>query len=326
MKIKFNLFERVAGLFVLTALVLGVSVAVGMGIKKGWFEPKVELYTIVASADGLHPGTPVNFSGLRIGSIDSIDLKEQGEVEVRFQVMKKFLNRIHSDSVVRVVRPFVIGEKSLEIEVGQSVGEPVQAGALLQAQYAPDFLEFLGGNKLGSYMQSLNQTMQNLQKLAEALLSDERSDKIIVLFDQLFPLMEKMNLMASEVSTLSATLNEKQKMAVVLDDFIKMSKQLNKVLPAVAKDMPELSSNVLLLTQNLNQLTSDMKEIVPVIKEIAPEIPSASQKAVRALDETVVTLKAMQKTFFLRSSVREVKEEEQQKQKPVEQRLPASNE
>lgn len=84
---------------------------------------------------------------------------------------------------------------------------------------------------------------------------------------------------------------------------------MNKALPTVTRDMPELSENILLLTKNLNQLSNDMKEIVPIIKEIAPEIPNASKKAISALDETVITLKAMQKTFFLRSSVREVKEE-----------------
>ena len=65
------------------------------------------------------------------------------------------------------------------------------------------------------------------------------------------PLMEKMNSMAGEVSVLSASLNEKQKMARVLDDVLKMSKQMNKALPAVAKDMPELSGNILKLTKNL---------------------------------------------------------------------------
>ncbi len=314
MKVKFNLFERVSGLFVLTAIVSAITVTIGMGIKKGWFEPKVGLITIVHSADGINAGTPVNFSGLRIGSVESVDLKSKGEVEIRFKVMKKFLKRIDSQSLVRVVRPFIIGEKALDIEDGESVGHPVKEGDRLQAQYAPDFLEFLGGNKLGAYLESLSTTMANLQKLAEAFLSDERSDKIIELFDQLFPLMEQMNSMASEVSLLSASLNEKQKMARVLDDFLKISTQMNKVLPAVAKDMPELSSNVLKLTQNMNQLTNDMKDIVPVIKDIAPGIPAASQKAVRALDETVITLKAMQKSFFLRSAVKEVKEEELERQ------------
>lgn len=316
MKIKFNLFERVAGLFVLVAVGVSLAATIGMGIKKGWFDPKVELKTYVGSAEGLNPGTSVRFSGLRIGSVDSIDLISSNEVVVRFKVLKRFAKRITSKSEVHVVRPFVIGEKVLEIHDGSMKGKAIKDGDVLVAQYSPDLLEIIGSSKLGSYLDSLSSTMANLQKLAEAFLSNERSDKIIELFDQLFPLMEQMNAMATEVSTLSASLNDQKKMANVLDDFLKISKQMNRALPAVASDMPELSSNVLKLTNNLNQLTNDMKEIVPIFKQVAPEIPNATQKAVRALDETVITLKAMQKTWMLRSNVKEVIEEEK-KRKPA---------
>ena len=324
MKIKFNLFERVAGMFVLTAMISAVALTIGMGIKKGWFEAKVHLKTYVKAADGIRSGTPVNFSGLQIGSVDSVDLKTGEGVEIKFKVRKKFAEKLKNDSIIRVVRPFIIGEKLLEIDSSEAQGGVVAEGQTMIAEYAPDFLEFLGGNKLGTYMQSLNVTMENLQKLAEAFLSNERSDKIIELFDEIFPLMEKMNSMATEVSTLSATLNEKKMMGKALGQFLKISKEMNKTLPTISKDMPELSKNVLKLTKNLNKLTNDMNEIIPVIKEIAPEIPTASRKAVKALDETVVTLKAMQKTFFLRSSVREVKEEAEKEEK-VKLRVPAGN-
>ena len=320
MKVKFNLFERVAGLFVLGAVGMSFAITIGMGIKKGWFEPKVNLKTFVNSADGLSPGTPVRFSGLRIGSVDSVDLKSSNEVIIRFKVMKRFANRINSNSIVHVVRPFVIGEKALEIVDGDIQGDPISDGQSLMAQSSPDFLEILGGNKLGAYIESLSSTMENLQKLAEAFLSNERSDKIIELFDELFPLMKRMNSMAAEVSTLSATLNEKKKMGRVLDDFIVMSKQMNKVLPTLTRDMPELSGNILKLTKNLNQLSGDMQEMVPVFKEVAPEIPAFTKTAVVALDEVVITLKAMQKTWMLRGSVEDVKEE----QKKLQMRQPAS--
>ena len=238
------------------------------------------------------------------------------------KLRKKFAKKINSNSVVHVVRPFVIvGEKALEIRDGERKGAPVRDGQVLMAEYSPDFLEMMGSNKLGKYMESLSMTMANLQKLAEAFLSNERSDKIIELFDQLFPLMGRMNSMAKEVSILSASLNEKQKLKRVMDDVLLMTEQLNKALPAVAKDMPEMSGNILKLTKNLNQLSTDMKEITPAIKKIAPEMPVATKKAVKALDEVVLTLKAAQKTWLLRGNVEDVKEEEMKK---LKMRQPAS--
>ncbi len=310
MKVKFSLFERVAGLFVLGAMLMAGAVTIGMGIKKGWFEQKVYLKTYVRSAEGIDPGTPVRFAGLRIGSVDTVDLRSSNEVVIRFKVLKRFAKRINTNSIVHVVRPFVIGEKALEITDGKFPGQPIQDDQVLIAEYSPDFLEMLGGSKLGSYMESLSTTAQNLQKLAEAFLSNERSDQIIQLFDDLTPLMRQMNKMAKEVSVLSASLNDKKKMARVMDDVLLMSKELNRALPAVSRDMPELTGNMIELTKNLNQLSNDMKEIVPIVKQVAPEMPQATDKAVKALDEVVLTLKAMQKTWFLRSNIEEVQEEE----------------
>lgn len=321
MKVKFNLFERVAGLFVIGAVVMSLAVTIGMGIKKGWFEAKINLFVEVPSAEGLRPGTSVRFQGLRIGSVDTVELKKEGGVEVKFKVLKRYAQRLNVDSVVHIVRPFVIGEKELKIENINNTAPAIEEGQFLVAKTSADFLDMLGSNKIAVYIESLGEATENLQKLAEAFLSNERSDQIIKLFDDLVPLMSEMNSMAKEVSTLSASLNEQEKMAQVLDDFLVMSKEMKKALPAVSEDMPEMTDSLLLLTKNLNQLSADMKDIVPVFKSIAPEIPHTTRKATVALDEVVLTLKAMQKTWFLRSNVEDVIEEE----KKLKLRAPASS-
>jgi len=59
MKLKFNVYERVAGFFVLTAMALAVSGTLVIGIKKGWFEKKIALRTFVDNADGVRQGNPI---------------------------------------------------------------------------------------------------------------------------------------------------------------------------------------------------------------------------------------------------------------------------
>ncbi len=59
MKIKFNKFERVAGVFVGVAIIGSVAISAAVAVKKGWFAPKVEYHTYMESAEGIHPGTQV---------------------------------------------------------------------------------------------------------------------------------------------------------------------------------------------------------------------------------------------------------------------------
>jgi phospholipid/cholesterol/gamma-HCH transport system substrate-binding protein len=63
-------------------------------------------------------------------------------------------------------------------------------------------------------------------------------------------------------------------------------------------------------------MTGEFKKLTPAIAEIAPDLPRTTRRAVEALDETVVVLKAIQKSWFFRSNVKDVRQEE-------EKRMPA---
>lgn len=313
MKVKFSLYERVAGLFVVTAFLLSLIGLVGIGFTNGWFEKKLPLKTYVDSADGLRPGTIVQLAGIEIGEIKEIDLQVNQKVEIQFTVLARFTNQIRSDSRIRVVRPFIIGEKVLEVDPGEPTAPALNPNQALVAENAPDFLEFLGGNKLGSYMETIDGTMKNVQKLAEAFLSDDRTNDIIELFDKMLPLMDELSVMSREMGRLTKNLNREDKFEQTVVQFRQLAQNMNKDLPKIMGDIPELASNVNLLTKNMNTLIGDMQRMIPVIEKLGPDIPGASKTIIETLNETVITLKAMQKTFFLRASVRKVLEEEAEK-------------
>src|SRR5687767_12880219 len=105
MKVKFNKFERVAGTFVLVAVVGALSVTLVTAIKKGWFATKISYKTEVASGDGIRQGTPVTISGLRAGEVTDIELLGAQNLVVHFEVIDKFEQNIRKDSLVQVVRP-----------------------------------------------------------------------------------------------------------------------------------------------------------------------------------------------------------------------------
>ena len=65
-----------------------------------------------------------------------------------------------------------------------------------------------------------------------------------------------------------------------------------------------------MLVSNLGELTAEFKKLTPAIGVVAPELPRVSKRAIEGLDELVITLKALQKSFLLRGNVEDVKEEE----------------
>lgn len=310
MKVKFNLFERVAGIFVLGAVLGSIAMSVGVAIKKGWFEPKVVFKTIVKDAEGIRVGTPVKMAGLVVGEIDSIDFSDNHDIVVKFNVAKKFQNKIRQDSSINISRPFVIGEKALEIQMGSPDSKMAMAGEVLKSQESMDLLSFLSSDSLSQQLNSVSKVMESLQRLANDFFATERTTQMVQLFDKLVPLLDDVHRMALGVAMLTEDLNDKKMLKNSLKDINQLTRQMNTVLPVISENAPELSKNMSKMVSNLAKLTDDFSEMIPIIQKVAPKIPDASEKAIQALNETVITLKAMQKTFLLRSAVKEVADEE----------------
>lgn len=314
MKVKFNKFERVAGLFVLTAIVGSIAATIGVAVKRGWFEQKVTLEASFPSADGLHAGTVVQMAGLRAGAVESVDLKSNNEVLVQLRISRKFFDRVREDSLVRVMRPFIIGEKVLDISVGSEGAKPVIEFAMLKTEESTDIMDLMNGRKLGPYIAMLGQIGENLKVVAEAFLDPERSKNLVKVIDEMRPLVMNMSGMSREVTSLLKGANKDQKMIKTLDNLAIMSQELARVLPEFTRNSPELASDLTKIAKNTAILTEEMSKLVPMMNKMAPELPRASARALEALDETVITLKAMQKSFLLRGSVKEVRDEESKRE------------
>src|SRR5262249_47350236 len=138
---------------------------------------------------------------------------------------------------------------------------------------------------------------KNLSTLIQAFADPKRTQAFVKMFDRMDPLIVNMNAMATDVT--------------------KLTKELNIIVPQVRAESPELGKELGSLVTELSRLTNSLE---PAMREIGPELPRASRRAVEALDQVVITLKAMQKSFLLRGNVEDVKEEEKQRD---QQRQPA---
>ncbi|MEY4616996.1 MAG: hypothetical protein RJB66_1956 [Pseudomonadota bacterium] len=313
--LKFNHFERVAGIFVIVFIVTGLSVAVTVAIKRGWFATTISLSTEFENADGVHAGTEVLVAGLRAGSVEKVDLLESNKIKVTFTLLDKYRLRIKEDSSAQLVRPFVIGERILELTVGSKESAVIQDGATLRSHETVDIMTILSGRRLGEYLEGMNGLMTNVKILVEAFADTERTQSFVKVFDQIEPLVRSLGLMSEEVIKLSKQATRKDNLGTVLGNLAVTTNELNQMIPLVRKKAPDLSRDMEKIVTNVAILTDNFKLLTPTIVEMAPQLPKTSRRAVEALDEAVVLLKALQKSMFVRGSVQEVREEETKRQR-----------
>ena len=313
MKLGISKIERTAGIFVVLAGSLFVGSMFFVAVKQGWFSRDFSYKTNFAQGEGIHPGTLVQIAGLRAGKVDSVRLDENDRIEVVLKIDEQFHTRVKKDSMARMIRPFIIGDKVIEVTLGSKTSPVISDHGEIMGQETTDIMDLLGGGRLGPYLATLDSMLQNIQKLVGAFAAPERANAMITLMDELVPTLQDMR-------ELTGQMTKNKAMSRTLANFSKLGDDMNRMLPLLEKFvqyLPQLGQMTTETMGQVSQLTAEMNKFLPIFAKIAPQLPEVSQKSVQALREAVVVLRAMQKSFLLKGSVKEVQEEEQKAREPA---------
>lgn len=320
MKLQLSHFERVAGLFILGSIIVILLSWFSAALRQGWLDTRVMYYSKFSSGEGLYSGLDVLLSGIRVGSVTQVDLLETNEVRVEFTVLEKYKDKIREDSRALLIRPLVLGEKALEITLGDSSLPAIEIGSEVQSRSTFDFMSLLSGRVGNEHFANIGETVSNLANVMTVLLEKEKLEGFVKTIDRIDPLVRNLDIMSKEVSTLSRQLNRNENLGRLVKDLALVSKEINSVMPDLKARAPGMADNFEKLVENMATLSEQFKVIGPAIAEVGPELPGATRKALEALDETVVLLKALQRSFILKGHAEDVREEEEAKKRtPAEE-------
>lgn len=289
--------------------------ALSAAIKQGWFEPKVYYTTTFENADGIHQGTLVQMSGLRVGAVETVELEHDNRIKVGFYVLGKFQTRIRENSTVQLVRPFIIGERVLDLAVGGDQFNVIPPTGTIKSLETMDLMTLMSGKNMNSYLSKVGGILESMQVIMDAFADRSRAESLVRVIDRLDPLVKNLNTMSVEVIKLSKQATHDDGVQKLVGNLAVTTKEINRILPELNEQNPDLAQDLAVMTRNLAVVT---KALGPAVQAVEPQLPGASVRLVEALNETVVVLKAMQKSFFMRGSVREVKDEENSQRMPAQ--------
>jgi len=313
-KLRLSHFEKVAGLFIVGGVSLIILSWFFAALKQGWLETRSTYYAKFPSGEGLYSGLDVLLSGIRVGSVTKVELLDSNEVKVEFTVLSKYADKIRQDSRALLIRPFVLGEKALEITLGSRNLPILEPDSELKVLQTFDVMSLLSG-RMGGDFAHLGNTLNNLAKVVVQLLDRDKLEGLIKTIDRIDSLLNNLDVMSKEVATLSRQLNRNENLRKLVRDLANLSYELNNVMPELKNRAPLMADNFERLVENMATLSEQFKVIGPAIVEVGPELPQATRRALEALDETVVILKALQRSFILKGHADDVREEENNNKK-----------
>ncbi len=300
-------YERKSIIFIFSALVFVGGVFLLSLLKRGVFKESDVFFAFVEEGQGLSEGAPIKVSGRVVGYLNSIKLRrdlynEKNRVELELRVFNEYSHFLRRDSLVLITRENLIGEKQIEISGGEK-SEPLGVGQKIQNIQTLDLIAIFQSktlfdlaNEMGSVKQDLLFILREVTKLAE------------------------------EAQKAFAQFKGKNMPAELLSNTTQLTRELNTVLKEMRISNPSYVEDFSSLAKHLNSLSKELQVLTPVLREAGPELPKLSRRLIEALDESVVLVKALQKNYFLKGAVIDVKKSERERDEINAPRKPASQE
>ncbi|UCH81130.1 MAG: MCE family protein [Nitrospiraceae bacterium] len=160
--IKVGIITTVSAAIVFLAIMFAGNI-------QDFISPKVSIYTTFDDVKGLREGSPVWFTGVEIGSVESIEFTPYRKILVRLSISAETLKYLKKDSHAAILTLGLLGDKYIEVTPGSQDEEPIEAGfsiAGVQQVEIQDIFESSKDSiaKLTSFMEMLESTIAKIER------------------------------------------------------------------------------------------------------------------------------------------------------------------
>lgn len=305
----------IVGIFTLLGVAIFVITILTLGSQRKTFTDSIVIKSYFGNVNGLQKGNNIWFTGVKVGTINSIHIIETGTVEVKMNIDEAAKKFIHADARAKLSSDGLIGNKIIEIYGGSKQAPVIQSGDVLQSDKLFSTDELM--NTLSKNNDNLLAITGNLKTITSQiadgkgtigkLLTDETlSNQINQIAASLNRSAANIELLSKAAATYTAKLNQPGSLA---NDLVTDTIVFNN-LRAVTHQLKILTDSSQLVINNLNAAGSTLKnglqnKETPLgyllndknasekIKITLTNLQSASKK----LDED---LEALQHNFLLR--------------------------
>jgi phospholipid/cholesterol/gamma-HCH transport system substrate-binding protein len=300
--------DVLVGLFVLIGIGILVTGVLLIGSFNEKFENKIKIFSFCDDVGGLQKGNYIWFSGVRIGTVKSLEFFGPSHVKVTMGIDKKVTQYISNDARIKLGSDALIGNKILIVYGGSETAPKVKEGDTLKFETTLSSEEMI--NTLQENNENLKVITANFKILSNKLVKGEGSIGKLLNDDSLYANLNttivslknaslKAQQIVSSLSSLSSGLNREG----TLGKELATDTVIFKSIKSTVLRLQQIGDTATLFLSTLKQAGDNPdtpfgvllhdKETGSDLKETIRNLNSSSQK----LDED---LKAMQNSFLLR--------------------------
>lgn len=169
------------GLTVFTGIAIFLTFIFLVGTEINIFNKTLRLKIFLGSVEGFSTGSMVTLGGLKIGSVDDIHFSQKdgvNGVDVAFTINAKYSPHITESSLATIKNKGLLGDKYIDISIGQDGEMPVADGSYLPLSESISLEKFT--HKLEPMMDNLDTVLKNLNTISTNLTTDKSAIGVLL--------------------------------------------------------------------------------------------------------------------------------------------------
>lgn len=203
-----------------------------------------EISVLFDNVSGLKTGAPVLVAGIKIGSVDRIDL-DGDKARLFLKLFAKY--KIFNDSQAQIKSVGILGDKYVEIQRGSPLQSPLQQG--------DEIKRLVKGNDLDSLVEELGTTLRDIQSVTSAMRKTMGGEEGERRFNAILGNLEELT---SSVNDIARVTNSRiNSITLQLDSF---TADLAQITRNNKENIQDIVANIQTFSQDLQQITTANRE------------------------------------------------------------------
>ena len=210
---------------------------------------------------GLNTGSSVNYEGVPIGQVRSIQLDADDPGRVRVEIEVDSETPVRSDTAATLEIAGLTGGRYIQLSGGTATAPPPELGPdgsmpVIATRPSP-IEQLLSGAP--DIMTALNQLLQR----GEAILSEENSERVEMVLQEAVVTMANLSDATATVADFSRDLRtESAKMLPELEQTIQAAQAIASNLEAASRDAEPTAQEIRQAAASMNALAGDLRAVV----------------------------------------------------------------
>jgi ABC-type transporter Mla subunit MlaD len=231
---------------------------------KGMFEKRYVYYFSTNSASSFNVGMPVEFSGFKIGQIQKIKLKDDGNVNIYFFVFKKYRKWINKYTYLLLKKP-LLGSPIIEVWAAGNNGY-LKENSKLPIILSDDINDLI--TKFEPVLDKLTNIIANIEKITIYLSSD--NSPLNKSLENIEKLSSKL---ANSDSLLTSITGDKKSTEAFINSLYDIKRTLKNI-----KDITDNLNETIIRpsSDSIKELHAILKDVNNKLKKLQPLVDDIS--------------------------------------------------